>query len=159
MKPPEDPAAMAEYEKAFENFSKVFPDEYMITERAPVYLNPNSGEGRLKGHLLNPGLHSQSGYFRDDGPLCDLMLTDQDKKELDALWQDLFMVTDAPLRQLQSMVWFERSDSKLMVQEAFNFVRTEDTDMGEEPKFSRSARYVYREVESPRHAAGPARRW
>ena len=45
MKVPGDEAAIAEYEKAFERFAAVFPDDFVVTERAPVYLNPNSGEG------------------------------------------------------------------------------------------------------------------
>src|SRR5207248_587983 len=101
MKLPSDEAATAEYEKAFERFAAVFPDEFVVTERAPVYLNPNSGEGKLKGHLLNAGLHSQTGYFRDDRPLCELILSDDEKKTLDRLWSDFNIITDAPLRQFQ----------------------------------------------------------
>lgn len=137
MKPPQDPPAADEYERAFERFATIFPDEYVVTERAPVYLNPNSGEGKLPGHLLNAGLHSQTGYFRDDLPLYELILSDADKSELDRLWSDLFMITDAPMRQLQSMIWFERTDSTYMVNQDFNFIRTEDTDLGEETKFAR----------------------
>jgi mono/diheme cytochrome c family protein len=152
MKVPAAEASKAEYEKAFGEFAKVFPDEYVITERAPVYLNPNSGEGRLKGHLLSAGLHSQSGYFQDDQPLRDLILNDQDKKVLARLWTDLNLVTNAPLRQFQSMIWFERTDSHYMTNPDFSFVRAEDGDLGDEPKFSQ-LRTVFLKDLNPRASA------
>ena len=47
-------------------------------------------DGDLRGHrLLTAGFHSQMGYFRDDRPLCNLVLDDAQRRELDTLWQEL----------------------------------------------------------------------
>ncbi|HEY4330568.1 MAG TPA: DUF1592 domain-containing protein, partial [Phycisphaerae bacterium] len=134
---PSVPEEQEQYEAAFTRFCAVFPDVFVVRERAPVYLSPTSSEGSLKGHLLSAGLHSQTGYFRDDRPLYDLILSDEGRKELDAMWKDFDVITGAPVRQFQSMIWFERSDSQFMVNKDFDFVRTEDQDFGDEAKFSK----------------------
>ncbi len=52
------------------------------------------------------------GYFRDDTPLCELVLDEAGLQELDRLWDELNFVTAAPLRQYQGFLWFERTDSR-----------------------------------------------
>ena len=60
--------------RRFKRFCAVFPDAFFVSERARVYLNPEK-EKKLTGRLLNAGFHSQTGYFRDDAPLYDLILS------------------------------------------------------------------------------------
>jgi cytochrome c553 len=85
---PEDPTERARHEAAFAKFADVFPDAFFISERARVYLDAET-EATLEGRLLSAGLHSQTGYFRDDTPLYELILDDGARKELDRLW-DIF---------------------------------------------------------------------
>ena len=85
---PSDPAERAPYEAAFERFAGIFPDAFFISERARV-LNDAETEASLEGRLLSAGLHAQTGYFRDDGPLRELILDDAGRRELDQLW-DIF---------------------------------------------------------------------
>ena len=78
---------------------------------------------------------------------------------LDRLWADLNMITDAPLRQFQSMIWFERTDSHYMTNPDFSFVRPEDGDLGEDPKFSQFRDRVSWRTSTPAgHAPGATRR-
>src|SRR5262249_14169804 len=81
-----------DYEAGYKRFCEVFPDLMMVTERAIMYLDPNNPESKLPGRWLNAGFHSQSGYFRDDQPLCKYILTDEQNKQLDKLWQELHFV-------------------------------------------------------------------
>ncbi|MEO6569160.1 MAG: DUF1592 domain-containing protein, partial [Opitutaceae bacterium] len=82
---PADPAERAPYEAAFARFAAIFPDAFFISERARV-LNDAETEASLEGRLLSAGLHAQTGYFRDDGPLRELILDDPGRRELDELW-------------------------------------------------------------------------
>ena len=76
-------------------------------------------------------------YFRDDGPLYELMLDETGRRELDALWREFDFVTGAPVRQYTSFVWFERTDSPYMRDREFDFARSEDKDVTSEPKITR----------------------
>ena len=85
---PADPAERARHEAAFARFADIFPDAFFISERARVYLDAET-EASLEGRLLSAGLHSQTGYFRDDTPLAEMILDDAGRRELDRLW-DIF---------------------------------------------------------------------
>ncbi len=130
---PAEPAAVEPYESAFAGFCKTFPDAFYISERARVYLDP-AQEKRLGGRLLSAGFHSMTGYFRDDGPLYDLVLDRDAQQELDRLWLEFDVVTGAPMRQYTSFIWFERSDSSFIRERAFDFARAEDKDSTSEEK-------------------------
>ena len=91
-------------------FCATFPDAFFVSERARVYLDPKK-EKENAGRLLSAGFHSMTGYFRDDGPLYELMLDEQGQRELDGLWQEFDFITGAPMRQYTSFLWFERTDS------------------------------------------------
>lgn len=125
---PKDASDRDKYEDAFKRFCTVIPDEFVVTERARVYLDPKK-EAKLTGRLLSAGFHSQMGYFRDDGPLCDLILDTPQKAELDKLWKELDYISDVPRRTFQGMIWFERSDSRFMRTTDFDFVRAEERDI------------------------------
>ena len=133
---PKDESSRKKYEAAFERFCALFPDTFVVTERARVYLDPTK-EKHLTGRLLNAGFHSQTGYFRDDAPLYQLILSPEQRQELDELWQELDFVASGAIRQYAAMMWFERSDSSFMRDSMFDFVRPEDRDSVSEAKIKR----------------------
>jgi hypothetical protein len=87
--------------------------------------------------LLSAGFHSMTGYFRDDAPLSDLILDEQGQRELDELWQEFDFITGAPKRQYSSFLWFERTDSRFMRGQEFDFARAEDKDAATEALMTR----------------------
>ncbi|MEA2631636.1 MAG: hypothetical protein QOE66_1855, partial [Chloroflexota bacterium] len=135
---PTDPAAIERYEAAFARFCATFPDAFFVSERARVYLNPEK-EKQNAGRLLSAGFHSMTGYFRDDGPLSELILDEQGRRELDRLWEEFDFITAAPVRQYASFLWFERTDSRYMRDPEFDFARAEDKDATSEAKIGRLA--------------------
>lgn len=109
---------------AIERFCDVFPDTFMVTERGRSNLPLDEQD---KGRLLGAGFHLQVGYYRDDAPLCDLLLTDKQKAQLDQLWHELYFVTDVSVRQFQDYIYFERAEGREIITEAeFDFARGED---------------------------------
>ena len=80
------------------------------------------------------------GYFRDDAPLCELILDEHQRRELDALWHELNFVTLAPMRQYKDFIFFERAEPPRFMREAeFDFARSEDKDATSEAKMTRLA--------------------
>ncbi|MBC7965624.1 MAG: DUF1587 domain-containing protein, partial [Fuerstia sp.] len=126
------------YWAVLKRFASVFPDAFYISERGRDYVGVPR-EKQEKGRLLSAGFHSMMGYYRDDAPLCDLILDDTQKHELDGLWQELDFITAAPMRQYQSFVWFERTDSTFMRDAEFDFARAEDHDVTSEVMIHRLA--------------------
>lgn len=130
---PADPAERARHEASFARFADVFPDAFFITERARVYLDAAKEQDNA-GRLLSAGLHSMTGYFRDDGPLCELILDDAGRRELDRLWQEFEFVSSVPQRMHTSFAWFERTDSSFMRDTEFDPYRPEDKSIVEPAK-------------------------
>ena len=127
---PADPAARAAAIASLETFCDVVPDAFLVTERTSPWLAKNQ-----TGRLLSAGFHSAMGYFRDDGPLYDLLLDDRGRRELDELWRQLDFISNAPARQLAGFVWFERTDTNFMLSPEFNHLRPEDHDLASDRKF------------------------
>ena len=125
---PADPSQRALHEAAFARFCEVFPDAFYVSERGRDYLNKPK-EQQEKGRLLSAGFHSMLGYFRDDRPLCQLILNEAQQQQLDALWQELDFIASAPMRQYTGFVWFERTDSRFMRDPQFDFARAEDKNV------------------------------
>jgi hypothetical protein len=123
---------------AHEEFCSVFPNVFYRSERIREY-DKNSEKNKIteKGRLLSAGLHSQLGYFRDDQPLYELILTKPEQQELDKLWLELDTVASAAIRQHKGMVWFERTDSPYLRDEQFDFARPEHHDLVSESKIRR----------------------
>jgi mono/diheme cytochrome c family protein len=120
--------------KSLERFCQVFPDAFYIADRPP-YFEPDSAPS---GRFLTAGFHLMQGYFRDDGPLYELILDDAGRQELDSLWQDLNFVTSTPERQYKDFIFFERAEPPRYMREApFDFARSEDKDAGAEAKVQR----------------------
>ncbi len=129
---PDTDAGRAKYEDSFKEFCAIFPDAFVVWERARMFLtNPNDIRTDLSGHrLLTAGFHSQMGYFRDDQPLCELVLDEQQQHQLDQLWQELTYITQQPIRQYKQFMWFERGEPpSLMMAPEFNDFRPEDDNI------------------------------
>jgi hypothetical protein len=136
---PDDPEAFCRFELAYGRFCRTFPDAFVVSERARVYLGTKGEKGNA-GRLLSAGFHSMTGYFRDDGPLYELVLDDAGRRELDRLWREFDFITGAPMRQYSSYLWFERAETGfLRGDKDFNFVRAEDRDAASEATMGRFA--------------------
>lgn len=97
-----------------EKFCEVFPDRF-------VYVDPGRG--------LEAGFHLVEGFFRDDQPLVQLVLSDQQRAELDALWTELEFVNVSAETLLRGFVWFERSEREVLHDKRFDFLRSEDPEL------------------------------
>ena len=135
---PDDLGRRAEFEASLRRFCDTFPDAFFVSERGRDYVG-KSRDQQEKGRLLSAGFHSMMGYYRDDAPLYDLILSDADRREIDTLWQELDFVTSAPMRQYSGFVWFERTDSSYLRDEVFDFARAEDKSVTSEPMIERLA--------------------
>jgi hypothetical protein len=136
---PQHPDAFRLYAASLDRFCRTFPDAFFVSERARVFLDPKVDKDNT-GRLLSAGFHSMTGYFRDDGPLSELMLDEQGRRELDTLWDEFDFITGAPLRQYLSYLWYERAETgTLRGDPAFDFVRAEDKDAASEAKMGRFA--------------------
>ena len=119
---------------ALERFCRVFPDTFFVTDRAP-YFDPKAAPS---GRLLTAGFHLMQGYFRDDAPLCELVLDEAGRRELDALWYALDFAASIAMRQYHDFIFFERAEPPRFMQEArFDFARVEDKDVTSEAKMTR----------------------
>ena len=135
---PKDAGAAAEprLRKALERFCDVFPDAFVIADRGP-YFDPKAAG---KGRPLTAGFHLMQGYFRDDQPLCELILDERQRRELNALWDELDFITLAPMRQYKDFIFFERAEPpRFMYDAEFDFARSEDKDATSEAKMNRLA--------------------
>ncbi len=123
---PDDNAERSRYKAAFKQFCLVFPDAFYISERGRGYVEESKKQDGEKGRLLSAGFHSMLGYFRDDGPLYEMVLDESEQREIDRLWQQLDFIAAAPMRQYVGFLWFERTDSRFMRDPEFDFARAED---------------------------------
>ena len=81
---------------AGEKFCSAFPNRFF-------YVDANRG--------LAAGFHLVEGFFRDDRPLVEKVLTEAERTELDRLWKELDFVTQRTETLLRGFVWFERAGS------------------------------------------------
>jgi hypothetical protein len=124
---PGDPKQRARFQAGFDKFCGTFPDTFYVSERGRTYADQEREKEKGRGgRLLNAGFHSMTGYFRDDGPLYELMLDPGRQRELDRLWDDFFFMSSVAVRMHTSFLWFERSDSSFMMSPEFGFTRAED---------------------------------
>ncbi len=123
---------------ALEQFCAVFPDAFYVSERGRDYLDIPRDQ-QEKGRLLSAGFHSMMGYYRDDGPLCELILDEAQRATLDRLWQELEFVASTAARQYVGFLWFERTDSRYMRDPEFDFARAEDKQAASEAMVQRLA--------------------
>jgi hypothetical protein len=129
---PQEESARAAFTAALEQFCNTFPDAFYVSERGRDYVG-KAKDDQEKGRLLSAGFHSMMGYYRDDAPLYAMVLDEASQQELDSLWQELDFVTSAPLRQYTGFIWFDRTDSRYLRDEEFDFARAEDKNVTSEP--------------------------
>lgn len=111
--------------KSLAQFCRAFPDAFYVAERNPYFDSRVSGNERL----LTAGFHLMQGYFRDDGPLCELILDEAGRREIDGLWDELNFVTLAPIRQYKDYIFFERAEPPQFIGGSeFDHFRSEDKD-------------------------------
>ena len=116
---------------ARDRFCRVVPNAFSITSRGH-YADPKLG---AQVRLLTAGFHLMQGYFRDDAPLCELVLEETEKKELDSLWQNLNFVTLVPIRQYKDFLFFERAEPpRFAGGPEFDFARPENKDVTSQEK-------------------------
>ncbi len=139
-------------ERDLARFCAVFPDAFFVSERGRVFLKESE---QNKGRLLSAGFHLMVGYFRDDAPLCELILSDSERGELDALWAGLDSIARAPIRQYKDFIFFERAEPPRFMEGAeFDFARSEDKSVTSEAMMRRLAA-VY--LEKARKRSGDKR--
>ena len=80
---------------------------------------------------LSAGFHLIEGFFRDDQPLRDLVLSEAENAELDRLWEELEFVTEIWERMLRGFVFFERSERNFLKKPAFDTFKEEDPKLVE----------------------------
>jgi hypothetical protein len=133
----DDPEAERQLREALVRFCEVFPDAFVVTDRGPYFAPNDAGKGRP----LTAGFHLMQGYYRDDEPLCDLILDEGQRREIDELWRELNFVTLAPVRQYKDFIFFERAEPpRFMFEAEFDFARSEDKDAASEVKMERLAK-------------------
>jgi hypothetical protein len=130
---------------SYSRFCEIFPDAFMITERGRHYSLLKKIEG--KGRLLSAGFHSMMGYFRDDGPLVQLILDEHGREELDTLWRELELIAMTPMRQYAGFLWFERAEASFINEPQFQFVRAEDKGASSEEMIRRLSRLFLEKIQ------------
>lgn len=86
---------------------------------------------------LSAGFHLIEGFFRDDQPLCNLVLSDDEKREIDQLWIELEFVTDIADRMIHGFVFFERSERNFLKHPDFDSFKEEDPKLTEPETLAR----------------------
>ena len=89
---------------------------------------------------LSAGFHLIEGFFRDDQPLCKLVLNDEENSELNRLWTELEFVTEITEKLLRGFVFFERSERNFIKHEDFDPFKEDDPKLIEPETLGRFER-------------------
>ena len=111
-----------------ERFCNAFPNRFF-------YVDNRRG--------LAAGFHLVEGFFRDDQPLVEKVLSDAERQELDQLWEELHFVTNSAEVLIRGFVWFERSERHVLHDERFDFLRSEDPQLVEDELLTKFERIYY----------------
>ena len=109
-----DHAIAREFATSSEAFCRLFPNRFYFADET-------------RG--LSAGFHLIEGFFRDDQPLCKLVLSETENRELDRLWDELYFVTGVSEKMLRGFVFFERSERNFMKHPDFDSIKEEDPDL------------------------------
>jgi hypothetical protein len=139
---PVDEALRRQHVEAFTVFCDIFPDTLFVRSRGRDFKGQPGQQSREEGkvRLLSAGFHSQMGFFRDDAPVYDLVLSKNEQRELNSLWREFDFVADISRRQHQDYLWYERSESGFIGGPEFDFARGEDEDITSQAKIERLAK-------------------
>jgi hypothetical protein len=100
-----------------ETFCKLFPNRF-------YYVDDTRG--------LSAGFHLIEGFFRDDQPLCNSVLSADEKRNLDRLWNELYFATKIDEKMLHGFVFFEREERGFLKHPDFNSIKEEDPNLAKE---------------------------
>jgi hypothetical protein len=103
-------------------FCSLFPNRFL-------YVDQTRG--------LSAGFHLVEGFFRDDQPLCKLVLDGKQNRELNRLWSELIFGTGITEKMLRGFVFFERSERNFMKHADFDAIKEEDPLLVEDKTLSR----------------------
>jgi mono/diheme cytochrome c family protein len=147
-----DPESEKKLRAGLERFCSVFPDVFVVSDRS----TGSAALDATRNRPLTAGFHLMQGYFREDAPLSELVLTPAERRELDALWFELDFLAQAPIRQYKDFIFFERAEPPQYMKDAeFDFARSEDKDCTSEAKM-RKLEEVYRAGALKRKAGAEA---
>ena len=118
---PGNPASK-QFAASCESFCKLFPNRFYFVDET-------------RG--ISAGFHLIEGFFRDDRPLCNAVLSEKEKRELDRLWDELYFSTKIYDKMLHGFVFFEREERGFLKHPDFNSIREEDPDLGKEENLLR----------------------
>lgn len=107
-------AVAKDFAASGEAFCKLFPNRFYFADDT-------------RG--LSAGFHLIEGFFRDDQPLGKLVLSDDENRELNRLWDELDFVTGVTERMLRGFVFFERSERNFMKHADFDSIKEEDPEL------------------------------
>ena len=86
---------------------------------------------------LSAGFHLIEGVFRDDVPLCKLVLSDDQNRELNRLWEELYFGTGMMEKMLRGFVFFERSERNFLKHADFDSFKEEDPELVKDETLAR----------------------
>ena len=129
-----------QFEASAEAFCRLFPNRF-------YYVDATRG--------LSAGFHLIEGFFRDDRPLYRHVLSDQEKRQLDRLWDELYFVTGIWEKMLRGFVFFERSERNFLKHPDFDSFKEEDPQLVKDDVLARFQQVYLKRSESRR----PARSW
>ena len=115
-------AIAREFSASGEAFCKLFPNRFYFADDT-------------RG--LSAGFHLIEGFFRDDQPLCKLVLSEAENRELDRLWDELYFVTGVTEKMLRGFVFFERSERNFMKHPDFDSIKEEDPELTSDETLNR----------------------
>jgi hypothetical protein len=118
---PDHPAAK-QFASSCERFCRLFPNRFYFVDET-------------RG--ISAGFHLIEGFFRDDQPLVNSVLSEEEKRQLDRLWDELYFSTDICDKMLHGFVFFEREERGFLKHPDFNAIREEDPDLGKEENLRR----------------------
>ena len=118
---PDHPSAK-QFTTSCEAFCKLFPNRF-------YYVDDTRG--------ISAGYHLVEGFFRDDKPLCNHVLSGVEKRQLDRLWDELYFATKISEKELRGFVFFERSERNFMKHPDFDSIKEEDPDLGKDENLQR----------------------
>lgn len=117
--------------------NKPVPKELEASGRAFCRLFPNRFYYVDATRGLSAGFHLIEGFFRDDQPLCRSVLSDDEIRELDRLWAELYFVTGIWEKELRGFVFFERSERNFLKHADFDSFKEEDPDLVKDETLAR----------------------
>lgn len=103
--------AAARLAKSVSSFCNTFPNRFF-------YVDEKRG--------LAAGFHLVEGFFRDDKPLVEKVLTEAEVNQLNKMWQELDFVTNRTETLLRGFVWFERSERHVLHGRDWDYLRAGD---------------------------------